>query len=120
MAAPPRQQRLINVSDHISGPPACLLPRLRLVMETSEPVIPQSFGGPWESISELSREINCFAGYKAQNVLRDETKILRVFLTLKECRVLAWGWGPREGGLGPGSRWVPPHAHPSKLSESLR
>lgn len=63
---------------------------------------PSKFRGFLESISELSREINCFAGYKAQNVLRDETKILRVFLTLKECRVLAWGWGPREGGPGPG------------------
>ena len=65
----------------------------------SEPVIPQGFKGPAESILGLRKEINCFAGYKVQNVLRDETKIFCVFLTVKECRVLAWGWGLREGAL---------------------
>lgn len=44
----------------------------------------------------MNKKINCFA-YKAQNVLRDEKKILHVFLTVKESRVPAWGRGWREG-----------------------
>lgn len=47
----------------------------------------------------MRKEINCFAGYKVHNVLRDETKIFCVFLPVEEGRVLAWGWGLREGAL---------------------
>ena len=92
----------------------------------SEPVIPQGFKGPAESILGLRKEINCFAGYKVQNVLRDETKIFCVFLTVKECRVLAWGWGLREGALRCNQLWLragvtdPPPCAPLKLSKSLR
>lgn len=68
-------------------------------MERQAQLIPRGFKWPAESISGLNKEINCFVGYKAQNVLRDETKILCVFLTVKECRVLAWVWGPREWGF---------------------
>lgn len=45
----------------------------------------------------MNKKINCFAAYKAQNVLRDGKKILHVFLTVKESRVPAWGGGWREG-----------------------
>ena len=43
--------------------------------------------------------MNYFAGYEPQNVLRNETKILCVFLTVKECRVLSLGVGPGWGGF---------------------
>lgn len=62
-------------------------------------LIPQGFTWPAENILELSKEINCLAGYKVLNVLRDETQILCVFLTVLECRVPAWRWG-RGGGAG--------------------
>ena len=43
--------------------------------------------------------MNRFAGCEPQNVLRNETKILCVFLTVKECRVLALGVGPGGGAF---------------------
>lgn len=36
-------------------------------------LIPQGFTWPTENILEWSKEINCLAGYKVLNVLRDET-----------------------------------------------
>ena len=78
MAAPQRQQRLINVRHRRLLPTLLRTVRERAALwwKRQSRLIPQGFKWPAESILELNKEINCFAGYKAQNVLRDETKIL--------------------------------------------
>lgn len=101
MAAPQRQQQLIPVGSLCHPVPHPLLsPRtLSPWVEPAELVNPTGLKGPAESILELDAEINCFAGYKAQNVLRDEKKILCVFLAVKESGF--WpglGWGPGDQG----------------------
>jgi hypothetical protein len=72
-------------------------------VEMSELLNPTGLKGLAERVLELNKEINCFAGYEAQNVLRDEKKILCVFLTVKESRSCP-GLGP--GLQGQGFAWL--------------
>lgn len=90
------QQRLINDSrPPPAHTPASRPERAPLWWKEQSRLIPQGFKWLAESILELNKEINCFAGYKAQNVLRDETKILCVFLMVQECRIPGRAQGHR-------------------------